>query len=141
MTLCITFGKLEKKKGYTHDHGLQDVDVIPCPDLDYDLCSEENTIYPRSPIRDGAYATFPDFVQQYFPDLYRDLGVCGVGLLAPYYEDIQKLPDIPKKPNFIRSTRGNVDLANDADRLKWFKFWSKRAMDLYGPEKAAVKCS
>lgn len=144
MTLRIAFGKLVKDPEAGADNGLQGFDVEECPALDYDLCSEEHTIYPRDPIRDGPYATFPDFVQQYLPRFYKDLGVSGVAKLSDYYEEIMNLPDSPRLPNAAR--RRNVGPGAgwsglDADRLKWFKFWAKRAMDLYGSENAGVKCS
>lgn len=126
MTLCITFGKLVKDEEYQHDHGLQGFRVDPCPEADYDICSEDFTIYPRESIRDGAYSSFPQFVAKYLPSMYFQLGVSGCAKLRNYCPHIIQLPDVPDD----RSD----DKVLDADRLKWFKYWGKKAWELYHDE-------
>lgn len=130
MTLDITIGKLvvdpNEEYGYERAYGGIDphhTDVDPCPDADVDICDPECTIYPRRSYRSGAYGSLPQFIQLYLPRMRRELGVCGIARLSRYYNEIQAMSD-------DASLSGHNIYCED--RIKWFKYWSKKAKELYG---------
>lgn len=140
MTLDVTIGKIivEEFNPEYPDEVIVNVGVEPCPDLEYDLCESMKgdpyggtgtgyTRYPRSPYRSGS-TPFWGFFRHYMPALYKkmrahpDSNDRDVARLQPVINEINALPDSP------------LNCACDVDRMKWFKFWCNRAVELYGKE-------
>jgi len=130
MTLDIKIGKLvQLEEGYTHDNVMDGLNpdhsyVEVCPESNEDVCDPKHTIYPKSAYRSGGYGSFPGFIMAYLPRMYQELGVSGIARLSRYYSEIMAMPNGADKSGYQNGL--------DKDRIHWFKYWSKRAMDLYG---------
>jgi len=138
MTLDVCIGRIGIKDfdpDYP-DEIVCSVDIIEqCPDIDYDLCeplvgspfdilSKGFTCWPRSAYRSGS-TSFWNFFKNHLPEIYckmrnhPDSNDLDVSRISPIIDQINKLPD-----------ECGCDLDND--RMKWFKFWCNRAVELYG---------
>ena len=140
MTLDVTIGKIEIFREYKEDDDYEKYDrylvvntiVVECPDLDYDLCSSNHTMWPRKSWRSGNTSFFIGFFESYLPETYQRFVYkdkwesVSVAFLQPVIEEIKALK-IPLPPI-------------QADRMKWFKFWCERAVDLYGENAGIMFC-
>lgn len=121
----------------------QDRGAEECPVENYDICDSKYTANPSRSYRVSTeYMTCPlrEFWYSYIrPIFWDEQALCEQKHLAetckrdmtlfqdnpiplkPYIEKIRKLPD----------ECGNI---YDNDRMKWFKFWAEKAVELYGEE-------
>lgn len=142
MTLDVKIGKIIiDKLDPDWDESCESTVVRPnveqCPDIDYDLCvpltgspfdrTEKGfTCWPRSAYRSGS-TPFWDFFRNHLPEIYNKMrdnpnsNDRDVARIAPLIKDIRALPD-------------DCGSDIDNDRMKWFKFWCNRAVELYGDE-------
>ena len=124
MTLDVIIGKL------TYTAGDYDLDIEECPPESYDVCDPEYTIYPRRAYRSGSTG-FWDFFFHYVGSTYMwmrhypDSNDQEVVALNTFIDEINALPD-------------NCNDSGHNDRMKWFKFWCNRAVELYG-DTAGIK--
>ncbi len=123
MTLDVTIGKYER---------IQDKIILKeCAPVHFDVCQREFTLWVREAYRSGSTGLF-EFFQYYVGSLYYSIrsfpesNDTEIIKLWPIIGDIQKLP-MPSN-------------ALDKNRMIWLKFWTKRAVDLYGKE-AAIQFS
>ena len=126
MTLDIIIGKL------TYTPGDDELDVEKCPPESHDVCDRELTIYPRDSCRSGSAGLW-DFFFDRVHDIYMEMRD---------YPDSNDPEAIAIKP-FLERINALPDDCNDAinnDRMKWFKFWCNRAVELYGDEAGIEFC-
>ena len=131
MTLDVRIGKAQIKDYDNHFI----VDVVKCPELDYDLCKPCFTLWPRESYRSGSTEFWEFFTHN--PEIrkiyhqMRDFPDCND------YEVIKIIPFIDKI-----NALSIQDFKKDShkDRLKWLKFWCKKAIELYG-DLAAISFS
>ena len=138
MTLDVTIGKVVIEPydpEYKDEDGacVAQFSVEPCPELDYDLCiSPGCTLWPREAYRSGSL-NFWDFFLKKIPGVYRKLRYNpttndrDVAWIKPIIDEINRLSD-------------DIGTDIDNDRMKWFKFWCNRAVELYG-ENAGIEFS
>lgn len=123
MTLDVNIGK---RIEYLDEDGSVQYRIEMCPEADHDICKPEFTSWSRESYRSGS------------SDFWRFFQMCTDGL----YYHIRKYPDtndyeiIPLKP-ILHEINGLFDKFFDEanrDRMKWLKFWSNRAVSLYGDD-------
>jgi len=101
------------------------VNIEQCPDLDYDLCPKEHTFAPREAYRSGSIPLWDFFQKGPARKIYHAMrdnpnsNDRDVARIKPLLDEINKLPD-------------HLGTEVDDDRMKWFKFWCNRAVELYG---------
>ena len=105
------------------------IDVEQCPD-EPDGCSIEDTYCPNSAYRSGNIINLTNFFEEVMPELIKKIRPMRsndeqITLIKPYLAEINDLKY--KSDNLVKQRR-----------LKWFKFWCNRAVELYG-EDAAIK--
>jgi len=126
MTLDVIIGKLAYTEG---DYGLG---IEECPLESYDVCDPEYTMYPRRANRSGSTG-FWDFFFDHVGNTYMWMRNCPdsngpeVVALKEFIDEINALPD-------------NCNNLGHNDRMKWFKFWCNRAVELYGDEAGIKFC-
>ena len=101
--------------------------VEKCPDADINICNPEYTIFPKSALRMGSTG-FWEFWEYSSDELYT------LFKLMREYPDLDGPEVVPLKP-FIRDINNLPDKCfenADTDRMKWFKYWSNKAIELYG---------
>ena len=157
MTLDVTIGKLTISPIETilqaalygdednNEYGIRDhvvdtygmIDVEACPDSDYDVCNPESTIYPRSSQRSGSTGFWKFFTDMIGSDIYYAMrrnpesNDRDIALIRPLIDKINAIQD----PTIV-----DENAKYNSDRLKWFKFWSNKAVELYG-DMAAIEFS
>lgn len=145
-------------------------DVEPCPESEKNICDPNNTIYPKRSIRSGSTGFWRFWrVVDKLDKIYKMMRVhpgsndTDIALLKPVNHQIQELKtkDINKEKvkkyaaedkerdkKLIQDVYGIEDIEEETNkrivghksRLKWLKYWSDKAVNLYR-EKAAIKFS
>lgn len=119
MTLDVTIGKI------TVDDS-QEEWVEQCPIADHDICKKEHTWWTVESYRSGS-SVFREFWEHRCTILYFKFqqhprsNDKDIAQLSPYIDEINALPD-------------TLQDKLDADRMKWFKYWANKAVELYGDE-------
>jgi hypothetical protein len=129
MTLDVIIGK--RVLSEDEDKDINKYTVIECPNME-DGCSVEFTIYKNTSYRSGssAFWSFWGKTEQ-IRNIYLSMrkhpntNDKDVTLLKNHIDDINNIND------------NDFTVPCDQDRLKWFKFWSNKAIELYG-NKAAI---
>ena len=128
MTLDITIGELCLSEEI--DYLKEDPEIRPClwvrecPELDYDLCDPDATVYPRTSYRSGSTG-FWKFCFDFMDDVYYEMrenpktNELDIAYIKPFLNRINKLSD--PQDDFYHK-----------DRMKWLKFWCNKAVELYG---------
>lgn len=125
MTLDITIGKVFINSTDNKPYA----DVIMCPAESEDVCDNKMTWWPKESYRSGSTGLW-EFCDNQLSDIYTKM--CDyprsndrdVAFIKPFIEQINNL--------------SNCDNKLDFDRMKWFKFWCNKSVELYGDE-AAIK--
>jgi len=101
--------------------------VEKCPDADVNICNPGNTIFPKSALRMfsvqswNSWESSSDKLYNLYKSMreYPDLDGPEVIRLKPFIKAINRLPDDYSEYDHV-------------DRMKWFKYWSNKAVELYG---------
>lgn len=101
--------------------------VEQCPNADTNICNSENTVFPKSALRMFSVDSWESWesssneLHTLYESMreYPDLDGPEVIRLKPFIKDINKLPDDHPEDDHV-------------DRMKWFKYWSNKAVELYG---------
>jgi len=142
-------------------------EVTTCPEADDNICDPEKTIYPKTSKRSGSTGFWRfwreiDGLEEIYEMMsrYPDSNDKDFALLKPINEEIQQLNESDINREKIRENI-REDKARDArleselypesvdyyverqvemhkSRLKWLKYWSAKAVELYD-EKAAIR--
>lgn len=126
MTLDVNIGKL-------YQNGFPGTKLIRCSPVHFEVCNPEYTLWPREAYRSGGQG-FWDFWIKYMKNMYLKMrehphsNDIDIKSLYPFLKDIKNLPNSQFKDHI------KVIDDIDWDRLKWFKFWSLRAINLYGKD-------
>ena len=126
MTLDVTIGKIYL------DEGLSEIRPVywvqGCPESEVDICEEEHTLWTKESYRSGS-SDFWKFFKEIVGDVYYEMrehpnhNDHETAYLKPFIERINTLPT-PSSPI-------------NQDRMKWFKHWCNKAVELY-EDKAAI---
>jgi len=122
MTLTVKIGRV----GTPSDECLESIDE--CPPESFDVCDPAFTIYPRRAYRSGLW----DFFESYIPYLRRRV------LTQP--ENTLLIKSFIDDVNRFTSNNHSYGNALDKDRMKWFKFWCNKAVELYGDDAGIEFC-
>ena len=123
MTLDVTIGK---KTGKDH--------VEKCPESKDNVCDSTQTNWPSESYRSGNNVSFWKFFTRN-KDLkviylkmrkHPDTNDLDIAQLKPFMKEINKL----KESDFVDEI--------DKDRVKWLKYWSNKAVELYGTDAAIM---
>lgn len=118
MTLSITIGKT---KPMVNEYGET---IDECPPESYDVCDPKYTMHSQRAYRNGT--ALWDFFEHYLNDIYNE-SMSNKDEIKPFIDEINALPDDCGDPGHN-------------DRMKWFKFWCNRAVELYGDEAGVEFC-
>jgi hypothetical protein len=117
MTLDVIIGKYER---------IQDKIIIhPCAPVHFDVCNPQYTLWEREAYRSGSTG-FYEFFKYCVGALYYEIrsfpnsSDAEIIRLRPIIDKINNLP-MP-------------DDLLDKDRMVWLKYWTNRAVSLYGNE-------
>ena len=121
MTLTVFIGKINPESD-----GIPHIDE--CPPESYDVCDPKYTIFPRRSIRSGS-----DEMRDFIDGVTAE--IC-IGAIIDPTDIILIKPVIDAINNLI----DDIDGAGHNDRMKWFKFWCNRAVELYGDEAGIEFC-
>ncbi len=123
MTLDVTIGRYER---------IQDKIIVKqCAPVHFDVCQHEFTLWEREAYRSGSTG-FYEFFKYCVGSLYYSIRSFPN---SSDQEIIKLWPIIDKIQNL-----SIPDDTLDKDRMVWLKYWTKRAVDLYGKE-AAIQFS
>jgi len=122
MTLDVTIGQLAIIK----ENNRAMLWVSACPSETVAICDIEYTLWPNEAYRSGS-SEFRQFFREELGQMYNamrehpDTNDIDIAYIEPFIERINDLPD---------------ECEDDAniDRMKWFKFWCNRAVELYGED-------
>lgn len=130
MTLDVKIGRL-----MIHKEGNEEVEGIrTCPMTYHDVCNPEFTLWPRESYRSGS-SGFWEFWEKIVGKLYHQMRRYPRTNDYELYPLKQIIDEINKLPNSQFEQHGIKVIDDiDFDRLKWFKFWSNRAVNLYGED-------
>ena len=123
MTMDVKIGK---KTG--------DNTIEQCPDSDTNICDPAFTRWPKESYRSGSNVSFWRFFMK-----NNDLKKIYLEMRKhPNSNDLDlaSLKPFANKINKIKESDFSDDL--DKDRLKWLKYWSNKAVKLYGEEAAIM---
>lgn len=123
MTLDVRIGKKTSENS-----------VEQCPDAKENICDSAHTNWPAESYRSGNNVAFWKFFTRNkdLKAIYLEMrkhpntNDLDIALLKPFLKRINKLKEL----NFIDEI--------DKDRLKWLKYWSNKAVELYGDEAAIM---
>lgn len=122
MTVDVHFGKLATE---VDEDGVWEHAEWPGDPHEDDGTSEEHTIYSRRPIRSFSNSGFADWVER-VPEARAIAYVCYTADRVATPIDATLLKLIKRLP-----AKG---LPGDVDRGKWFKYWSRRAVETFGSD-------
>lgn len=135
MTLDVTIGKFKIKnptrndvKDYESANAINFMSVVACPISKEPIC--EQSAWPCESYRSGSTG-FWNFFEKQLPKLYKKMRFNpntndkDIAFIKPILKEINALPN-------------PVD--DDADRMKWLKYWCNRAVELYGIRAAIEFC-
>ncbi|MDP3989718.1 MAG: hypothetical protein Q8Q01_00765 [archaeon] len=123
MTLDVRIGKK-----------IGDSSVEQCPDAKENICDPLHTNWPTESYRSGNNFSFWKFFTKNkdLKAIYLEMrkhpntNDLDLALIKPFLKRINKLKDA----DFVNEV--------DKDRLKWLKYWSNKAVELYGNEAAIL---
>lgn len=122
MSLGVSIGRRVTEK-----RGEKDVEGVECcPDADHMICDPEFTRWTKESYRNGS-SDFWQFWEVRVGSLFRRMIV---------HNNSAGEPLAPLKPALDEINLLSNDLLDkaDKDRMKWFKYWANRAVELYGDE-------
>ena len=128
MTLDVTIGKIVIENCENKAH----TSVEECPRSENTVCDSNHTLWATESYRSGS-SGFWEFWSVHCNCIYHALrdhpntNDRDVGYLKPCIDDINNLSD---------------ECGSDAnsDRMKWFKHWANKAVELYGDDAGIMFC-
>lgn len=130
MTLDVKIGK----RTVQHEEDKDIEGVIMCAPVHFDVCDPSHTLWSREAYRSGSTGFWNFFLKPYMKGMYLAMRKYptsndkDIAQLLPFIKNIKGLPS----SQFEDGIKVIDDY--DFDRLKWFKFWAMRAVNLYGKE-------
>lgn len=106
MTTDVTIGKISSNGEH----------VMKCPRAERNICNPQHTNHPRDSYRSGS-SKFTEFWQTTCGEFYKETEY-EITPLKPHIDVI----------NNLEAYESNVN----KDRMIWFKYWTNKAVDLYG---------
>jgi len=159
MTLDVTIGKLK-----VENENLSKNAIDPCPKADSNICDPDKTIFPKMSKRSGStgFWRFWRVLDNELYEMFRENPASNdkdYAYIKPVIERIKSLEESDFDREKIREhviqdkerderLENNVYGIDDIDeeidsriighksRLKWLKYWSERAVELYGNQAA-----
>jgi len=130
MTLDVKIGK----RIIQHEDGKDIEGVKMCAPVHFNICNPEYTLWTREAYRSGSTEFWNFWEKSYMINMYLTMRKYpnsndrDVAPLLPFLNDIKNLPS--------SKFRDGIKVIDDYDfdRLKWFKFWAIRAVNLYGKD-------
>lgn len=135
MTLDVTIGKLIRRgfdvEGESEDRHIHINEVFwvnQCPKSDVAICNPEHTLWTHESYRSGSseFYEFFDMIPFYRRMKWNRTNDTDIAFLKPLIDKINEL----KEEDF--------GTERHKDRLKWFKHWSNKAVELYGDDAAIM---
>jgi len=123
MSLGVSIGKrITEMRGEKEVEGVQ-----CCPDADHEICDQEFTRWTKESYRNGT-GDFWHFWEHYVGSLFQRMSVERLNSAG---EPLAQLKPILDEINLLSDA---LTSRADQDRMKWFKYWANRAVELYGDE-------
>jgi hypothetical protein len=123
MSLGVSIGRR-----ITEKRGEKDVEGVECcPDADHEICDSEFTRWTKESYRNGS-SDFWQFWEVRVGSLFQRMNVDKINSAG---EPLAQLKPVLEEINLLSET---LPSRIDQDRMKWFKYWTNRAVELYGDE-------
>ena len=124
MTLDITIGKIVEENN--------ELNVEMCPKSETNICNPNSTLWANESYRSGGSDLW-EFWEHHCNSLYFSLRE------HPHTndKDIAKLSHVIDEINLLPD---DLLTQNDNDRMLWFKYWSNKAVELYGDNAGIEFC-
>jgi len=126
MTLDVTIGEIYLDKDLSEIKPIYWVRC--CPESETEICDEEYTLWTKESYRSGS-SSFWKFFKEDIGDIYYEMRE------HPYHNDHETayLKSFIDRINALPTPEDEFN----QDRMKWFKYWCNKAVELYG-DKAAI---
>jgi hypothetical protein len=152
MTLDVTIGKLTFPDPQTIINEIlttnespiveeyQFIYVTQCPNSEIDICDPAVTLWPKESYRSGSTHFWIFFERLIGIDIYHAMrnypnsNERDIALIKPLINEINKLNTITRDQiieMFPELSKDQTNIDGMVDRLKWFIYWTNKAVELY----------
>ena len=138
MTLDVTICKLIPINQPQNNVMNPSYDVIQCPNVHENICDPKHTYWPNESYRSGNsiglrrfFLVHTEYTYSAMTDSPQHQDIC-IAYIKPRIREINELHVD------IKLCRSVNEYAEDLDRMKWFKYWCNKAVELYDNEAAIM---